>query len=133
VVCGGKPDPEKPGPTCAAVMSEFLRSVGVSSSDVVLDEESRTTYENAVEAARLLKDRGIQRVMLVVDAVDMPRAAACLRKQDIEVVPSPCHYRATTFRPSVFSIVPNPDAAIGFRRVWHEWLGLLWYRLRGRI
>lgn len=133
VVSGGKVEADHPGPSCAAVMGEFLRQLGVKDSDLLLEERSRSTYENAVESAKLLRERGLQRVWLVVDAVDMPRALLCLRKQGIEVLPAPCHYRAVNFELSFFSFIPSPGAAQGFRRVWHEWLGLAWYWLRGRF
>ena len=130
---GGKVDPEDPGPPFAAVMGDFLEQHGVKPSDVVREEGSRTTYENAVECARLLKERGVRRVVLVVDAVDMFRAAACLRKQGVEVVPAPCHYRATRFRVSIPAILPNPGAAVNVQRVWHEWLGVVWYWGQGKM
>jgi uncharacterized SAM-binding protein YcdF (DUF218 family) len=133
LVSGGKVNADDPGFPCAAVMGDFLRQLGVKNSDLLLEERSRSTYENAVESAKLLKERGIHRVLLVVDAVDMPRAALCLRKQGIEVLPAPCHYRATSIEWSLFSFLPSPGAARGFQRVWHEWLGLLWYWCRGRI
>jgi uncharacterized SAM-binding protein YcdF (DUF218 family) len=133
MVCGGQPDRDQPGPTAASVMAEFLVRLGVKESDIVPEERSQTTYQNAVECAALLKERGIGRVVLVVDAVDMPRAAACLRKQGIEVAPSPSHFRATNCRWSIFTFIPNPGAAGAIRRVWHEWVGLQWYRLRGRV
>jgi uncharacterized SAM-binding protein YcdF (DUF218 family) len=130
---GGKVDPEDPGPPFAAVMGDFLEQHGVKPSDVVREEGSRTTYENAVECARLLKERGVRRVVLVVDAVDMFRAAACLRKQGVDVVPAPCHYRATRFRVSIPAILPNPGAAVNVQRVWHEWLGVVWYWSQGKM
>ncbi len=133
VVSGGKVESDTPGPTCAAVMEEFLKQHGVRQADLLTEETSTTTYENAVECAKLLKERQIQRVVLVVDAVDMVRAAYCLRQQGIEVVPSPCHFRATHLRFSAFCFVPSPGGAAGFQRVWHEWVGIGWYWCRGRI
>jgi uncharacterized SAM-binding protein YcdF (DUF218 family) len=133
VVSGGQVEPDAPGPSYAAVMKDFLQQHGVPAADLLAEENSRTTYENAVECARILKAKDIHRVVLVADAVDMRRAAACLRKQGIEVTPAPCHFRATRFRPSVFSILPSPRAAAGVQRAWHEWLGLAWYWCRGRI
>jgi uncharacterized SAM-binding protein YcdF (DUF218 family) len=133
LVSGGKVEADDPGPTCAAVMADFLRQLGVKESDLVVEQNSRSTYENAVESAKLLRERGCHGALLVVDAVDMPRAALCLRKQGIEVLPAPCHYRVTNFELSLFSFLPSPGAANGFRRVWHEWLGLAWYWLRGRL
>jgi uncharacterized SAM-binding protein YcdF (DUF218 family) len=130
---GGKVDPEELGPSYAAVMADYLEQLGVKPSDVMREDSSRTTYENAVESARLLKERSVSRVVLVVDAVDMFRADACLRKQGIEVVPAPCHYRATRFRFSVPAFLPNPEAAVNVQRVWHEWLGVVWYWCQGKI
>ena len=74
VVSGGKVDPDEPGPTEAAAMRDLLVRLGVRESDIVVEDRSRTTYENAVESAKLLKERDIGRVVLVVDALDMPRA-----------------------------------------------------------
>jgi uncharacterized SAM-binding protein YcdF (DUF218 family) len=133
LVSGGKVDSDTPGPTPAFVMGDLLGRLGVNLSDLLLEESSQTTYENAVESAKLLKARGIRRVVLVVDAMDMLRAAGCLRKQGIEVVPSPCHYRATGFRFSLTALVPSPSGAGGVQRAWHEWLGTFWYWLWGRL
>jgi uncharacterized SAM-binding protein YcdF (DUF218 family) len=133
LVSGGKVDPDAPGPTAAAVMADFLGQLGVKKPDLLREEQSRTTHENAVECAKLLRERRLQRVVLVVDAVDMPRALGCLRKQGIEVLPSPCHFRATTFRLNHLSFLPSPGAAAAVQRVWHEWLGIAWYRALGRL
>ena len=48
---GGKVDPDEPLPSYAAVMADFLEQLGVKPSDMVREERSRTTYENAVESA----------------------------------------------------------------------------------
>ena len=133
LVSGGKVHDETPGPSEAAVMGEFLTKLGVQSPDLVLEEESRTTYENALKSAEWLQARGIKRVVLVADAVAMARAAGCLRAQKIEVYPAPCHIRAACIRWSLYSFLPSVDTARDFEEVWHEWLGLAWYGLRGRI
>lgn len=133
VVSGGKVDPETPGPACAPVMHDFLRQLGLPASDLIMEGRSRTTFENAVECARLLERRGLRRVVLVTDAVDMFRAEHCFRRQGVEVLPSPCHYRATPFHPSVSSFLPVPGAGVSCQRAWHEWLGTAWYWWHGRI
>ena len=130
---GGKVFADTPGPAYAAVLADFLEQLGVKPSDLVREEASRNTHENAVECARLLKEKGIGRVVLVVDAVDMRRAAACLRREGIVVFPAPCHFRATGFPSSVGALLPGPHAAEQVERVWHEWLGLAWYWGRGWV
>lgn len=133
VVSGGKVDPEQEGPSCAAVMGVLLGQLGVKAANLIVEQQSRSTYENAVESARILRERGIRRVVLAVDAADMPRAAACLRRQGIEVLPSPCHFRAIGFPTCVLDYLPTAHGAIAFDRVWHEWLGIAWYWFQGRI
>ena len=133
VTSGGRVDPDSPGPSFAAVMGELLGHLGVKDSDLLLEGNSRTTYENAVECAKLLKERQIHRIVLVADAEDMMRASACLRKQGLQVIPAPCHYRATHFGLSLFTFVPSPGAAVRVERAWHEWLGFVYYWGKGRV
>jgi len=114
-------------------MADFLLRQGVKESDLVLEESSRTTYENAVESTKLLKERGLRNAVLVTDAVDMFRAVRCFRGQGMELLPSPCHYRAARFETSFRQFVPNPGAVRSCHRVWHEWLGTLWYWVHGRL
>jgi hypothetical protein len=63
----------------------------------------------------------------------MRRAAACFEKQGIKVVASSCRYRATRLRWTLETFLPDPSAARGVREAWHEWLGIAWYWLSGRI
>lgn len=133
VASGGKVDPDTPGPTLAEAMGKFLVSQGVAGSDLLLEDRSSTTYENAVNTAQLLRARGIDRIILVTDATSMPRAERCFRAQGIEVFPSGCDYHATQFRWSVVQFLPTARGAKGTVLAAHEWLGLAWYWLRGRI
>jgi uncharacterized SAM-binding protein YcdF (DUF218 family) len=133
VVSGGKVDPHMPGPACATVMYDFLRQLGVNAADLIVEDGSRTTYENAVACRSLLDHRGIRKIVLVTEATHLDRAAACFRKQGLDVVPGGCHYRATRFEGSPLAFVPSPGAAATCHRVWHEWLGTCWYWLWGRI
>ncbi|MEC8336867.1 MAG: YdcF family protein, partial [Planctomycetota bacterium] len=55
VVTGGRVESYKTGPVMAEVMRDFLIRQGVSASDIILENESRSTYENATQAAKLLK------------------------------------------------------------------------------
>ncbi len=133
LVSGGKVDPDTPGPPVARVMADFLIQLGVKEADLILEDASRNTYENAVESAKLLREQRLDRAVLVTDAVDMYRAVRCFRKQGVELMPSPCHYRVTTYEFTFFDLVPNPGAARNCHRAWHEWLGVVWYWGRGRI
>jgi uncharacterized SAM-binding protein YcdF (DUF218 family) len=134
LVSGGSPDPENGVPTCAAVMRDFLVEIGVSAADVIVEDQSRSTYENAIACARVLEERDLHKVVLVIDAVDMARAWRCFRKQGIEALPAPCHYRTRPqLRLTPQHLLPNPNAVRNCQRVIHEWLGIGWYWVRDRI
>jgi uncharacterized SAM-binding protein YcdF (DUF218 family) len=132
LVSGGK-YPDSPGPPCADVMYVFLLRQGVKATDLIVENTSRTTHENAVESCKLLQQRHIRNIVLVTEATHLPRAIRCFRKQGVEVVASGCHYRAQGFEASVQAFLPGVEALGGCGNVTHEWLGLAWYWLRGRI
>jgi uncharacterized SAM-binding protein YcdF (DUF218 family) len=133
LVSGGKVDPTTPGPTLAELMGDLLLELGVAEKDLIVEDRSRTTYENAAESTVLLRERGIETIQLVSDAMHLWRAELCFRKQGFEVVPSGCNYQATQWRWRLFGFLPSPSAAKCIERVTHEWLGIVWYKLKGRI
>lgn len=133
IVCGGKPNPKVPGPPSADVMCQLLIDLGVDREHIVVQRESRTTYEDALYTAKILGQRDIQSAILVTDAIHMPRSLHCFRAQGIRVTPSGCRYRATTLLPTIAFFLPHADAVEVNEEVVHEWLGLLWYWIKGRL
>jgi uncharacterized SAM-binding protein YcdF (DUF218 family) len=131
LVSGGAIDPDSPGLTLAQVMQACFLQLGVRIEDIVMEGNSRNTYENAAESVTLLKQRCIRKVILVTDAVHMPRACGCFSKQGIEVVPAPCHFQADDLQGSLRDYAPNPDAVGACHDAAHEWLGIAWYWLHG--
>jgi uncharacterized SAM-binding protein YcdF (DUF218 family) len=125
VACGGLP-------AYAAEMRDLLRRSGVPDDRIWTEDRSRNTYENALYAAGILRAHGVDRVALVVDARSMPRAAACLRKQGMHVVPAPSKFRRWD-TPFWQELTPKPSAVKGNEETLHEIVGLAWYRLRGWI
>lgn len=133
VVSGGAVDAAWGGPLIAPRMRDLLVQLGVPASEIAVEDRSRSTWENAIETQKLLEPRGINKVILITDAAHLPRAVRCFRKQGIEVTPCGCRYRATSFKGRLSSFLPHPAAAGGFLEAWHEWLGLAWYWMHGRI
>jgi len=133
VLSGGKVDPRRPGLTLASAMHDFLLEQGIPESDMLIEDQSRTTYENAVQTAELLGKRGIEKIVLVTEATHLLRGELCFRAQGLEVTPSGCRYRATSLNWSPSKLLPDAGAARDVQRAAHEWVGLAWYRLHGRI
>jgi uncharacterized SAM-binding protein YcdF (DUF218 family) len=114
-------------------MGAILVKLGVRPEDVLVENTSRTTYENATHSRELLEKRQIKRIMVVTDSVHLHRAVLCFRKQGFDVVPSGSNYRTTEFRPSLDAFLPSIWGIGGWEEAGHEWLGLAWYWLTGKI
>ncbi len=124
--------PGEPGSRAGALaMRDILLQNGVAESMVWTEEQSGSTRENALYSARILRQRGISRVALVVDATSMPRAAACLRKLGVDVLPAPSSF--FQLDPLSKELLPGWKAIRQNEETLHEAVGLLWYRLRGWI
>lgn len=90
--------------------------------------KSRNTAENASHSAAVLRPAGVNRVLLVTDAVHMRRAAWMFTLQGMQATPAPA---ATVAPPqSVSDLFPTAAGARATLDAVHEWGGLLWYSLR---
>ena len=118
-------------PPSGGVMRELLQRAGVAEDMIWPEVQSRSTHENAMYGARILREHGVKLIALVVDAQSMLRAAACFRKEGIEVTPAPSEFR--TIGPLRDEILPNWRAIRRNENTLHEMLGLAWYRLRGWV
>ena len=133
VTCGGVGDPRCPEWTLAAVMRDLLIQFGVEDQDIVLEDSSRSTYENAVEAAQILRQRGINDVVLVTDAPHLPRAVRCFAAQGLRVTPAGCRYPNQEDAWRIADFVPSPYGPAATQRALHEWLGIVQYWWQGKF
>lgn len=119
-------------PPYAFAMREALEREGVPASSIWVEDRSRTTHENAAYSAAILRQKGIQRIVLVTDAYHMLRADACFRKESFAVIPAACGYRTySTFR--LANLLPGWEPIAWNEDAVHESVGLAWYKLHGWI
>lgn len=72
------------------MVARFLIIAGVPSADIVLEQKSRNTHENAIYSKQLLRQRfNTDRCVLVTSAWHMRRAEACFKKEGLIVAPFP--------------------------------------------
>lgn len=133
VVVSGGPAEIAPGWRVIAAnwMQRALVAAGVPAAALWTETSSTSTFENAVRTARLLAEKHVRRIVLVTEAFHMGRAAACFRKQGLEVVPAACGHRAALFQardPHYY--LPSARSAILVQICLREWLSRLWYKAR---
>lgn len=75
-------------PSEAALAAEVLQR-DLATPARWLEERSRTTWENAVYSAEMLRAAGVTRVVLVTSAAHMPRSRWCFEQNGIEVIAAP--------------------------------------------
>ena len=107
-------------PETWAMRDALRRDFGVDPAWI--DYRSLDTYENARHSAALLKQSGVQRVVLVTSAPHMGRAAHEFQAAGLEVVPAPTGlYAKRELSPLLF--VPGTPA------LWHSQMAL--YEIAG--
>jgi uncharacterized SAM-binding protein YcdF (DUF218 family) len=72
LISGG--DPQHHGASEAAVYGARLKQLGVAPGDLVLEERSLNTFQNAQYTAALLKNRAADQLLLVTSGVHLRRA-----------------------------------------------------------
>ena len=94
-----------------------------------LEGASLDTKDNARLSVPVLRAAGIKRVLLVTDVSHMRRAKALFEAAGMPVTPAPTDYYANA-PVGVLSFLPSGSAMRRAAWATHEWLGLVWARLR---
>ena len=112
----------------ALVMRDFLtQDFGIAPRWV--ETESFNTHENAVLSTPMLKQAGVNTVVLVTASLHMPRAVAEFQAQGMRVIPAP----VTTYSPREGMLakwVPGTAGLRDSRNLIYEALGNLARRMR---
>ena len=110
----------------ADFMAEFAGELGIPPTAIIVEKESQNTHFSAVKVAALCRQRNIQHVLLVTDAVHMRRAAAAFRAQGLSVSPVPADPWSLWWE----------TPYIQLKKFWaalHEYGGLIHYWWKGWI
>jgi uncharacterized SAM-binding protein YcdF (DUF218 family) len=124
IILSGGHDPQFSATSSAESMRQFIRALGVPDSDILLEEESRNTTQNADFTADILARRGINRILLVTSALHMPRSRALFEAQGIEVIPAATDHEVTAL-PGWRKWLPDTAALDGSSRAIKEIVGRL--------
>jgi uncharacterized SAM-binding protein YcdF (DUF218 family) len=120
LITGG--DPEHHGATEAAVYGARLTQLGVAPADLLLEERSLNTFQNAQYTSPILDAHGVDQVVLVTSGLHLRRAL--LYFGHFGVVARPARADYVTVKPSVIPMSYNfliADLAV------HEYTGIVRY------
>ena len=118
----------------AQVARRVLLSLGLKESDIILEDKSLNTIENAVLTAKILKDRGFSRPILVTSAFHMPRSVENFRLAGIAVTAYPTgYYVSQTAQMRTLEFIPSYAAMRGTAVAMKEYMGLAAFRLKSAL
>jgi uncharacterized SAM-binding protein YcdF (DUF218 family) len=115
----------------ADVLAEVAVTLGLAPESYALD---RTAWDTEQEARSIAQRVASGPFLLVTSAMHMPRAMGLFRKAGARPIAAPTHH-FTLDVPGVSlgELFPTPGALGKVDAGVHEYLGMLWSRLRGRM
>lgn len=125
LVTGGSPDVKADSE--AELMARVLRD-DFNTPARWVEGKSDNTAQNARYAAVMLRQAGISHILLVTDALHMPRSRRVFAQAGLTVIPAPTSYLGSGALIAA-DFIPGSGALSDTHYAMHEWIGLLWYRL----
>ncbi|GAK53492.1 hypothetical protein U14_04757 [Candidatus Moduliflexus flocculans] len=118
----------------ARMLRQFAMDFGIPEEQILLEPDSRNTYENAVETAKLMRQHGISSVILITTASHLPRAMGCFRKVGVEPIPYGVDFHSDSNSHLALSdFIPEIGNLRGLTWILHEYFGLVMYKAAGYI
>ncbi|MEY4042180.1 MAG: hypothetical protein RL233_1711 [Bacteroidota bacterium] len=114
----------------------LMKEFGIKENRIFIDAKSRNTYENAIETKRILDSLQVtDSVILITSAFHMNRAEACFQKAGVKFIPYPVHYIGNATRDYDIEafLVPSAGAINDFQTMFREWIGIISYKMTGKI
>jgi len=114
----------------ATIAQQLLTDMGVDKQRILVESQSRNTYENFLLLKPLLPKKN-GHYLLVTSAYHMPRAVGIAQKQHLNVIPYPVDYRSNhqSIRQWDFAMFSHLQV---LEPAWREWIGLTVYYLTNK-
>ncbi|SIQ80642.1 YdcF family protein [Halanaerobium kushneri] len=116
----------------ADAAEDFLESLGMNKEFYISEDRAQTTFENAAYLKKWLEENEVEKVYLVTSAYHTLRAAAVFKAQNIDFLAVHSGF-IYDHQFSWLDYLPNRGALSANLAALHEWVGLFWYYIRGRI
>lgn len=111
----------------AEVYGDYLYDLGVNKKDLIIEEMSRSTYENARNSKKNIKNE--EKIILVTSATHMKRAKYVFENAGIDLIAAPCDFLYEK-NYSVFSFIPEAENISSVKKVLWERIGYFYYKMR---
>ena len=127
--------------TPADDMATLMEMVGVPREQMLIQNKSYNTQQDAQYSCTMIKERGYQKVILVTSAFHMPRSVALFEAQGCPVTPAPTDYSVTelgwetlmhpTIEEFIINLLPSYTNLSSVTKSMKEYLGMIYYHFSG--
>lgn len=129
MVSGGEVDTASPA--FAPIAKRILNDLGVPAGKVILDTQSRDTYENAHYSQILCHQKKLKQPILVTTASHMKRALYSFQSVGLNATPFPCGFTVDSGQPFHWrQLLPTAVNLYATSTGLHEWLGRVYYWMK---
>jgi len=135
IISGGSGSILYPEQIESEIVRNYLIETGIPAKDILIENKSKNTHENAFYTAKLLQNMNfMDTCILVSSAMHIKRAKACFTKEGIKVKAYPVSQTLNKYRFSPDNLLfPNAEALNGWQQLLHEIAGFIVYWMRGYI
>jgi len=124
IFAGG--DPAKVGVAEATVMVQEARRLNIPADDIIAEKHSNHTYEQVVAIKKIAEKQRWKSIILVTSYIHLKRSLLAFEQAGFKVYPAPADpYEKYTDDPL--------DRLKLFQHLFHEYGGIIYYRIKGWI
>jgi len=134
IFTGGSGSIESPEKKEALFVKKYLRSINFPDSSIIIEYNSKNTYDNAIFTKRSIDSLNSNgNYLLVTSAYHMPRSLAVFKKAGYKNLTPFITNKLSGPRRFTFDhlVIPNSEALFSLNYLLHEWVGYFVYKLKG--
>ena len=135
-ITGGSGSINKPDHREAAYIKKYLEAISIPDSNIVIENNSKNTYENAIFSKHILDSLHFKgSILLVTSSYHMRRSIAIFKKAGYTNITPYVTNKITGLRKFEFDycFIPNVEALFSLNLIIHEIAGFAIYKVKGYL
>ena len=120
-------DPLLPASQEALGVKRFFVSRGLKEENIIIEGQSRTTWENIRNVKEIVEERPF---FLVTSAYHMKRSMREFEKVGANPIPAPTDFKIKTEKYNLLDFLPDSLSFRNSNLALHEYFGMIWYDIR---
>ncbi len=132
IVSGGIADERRQLAPEGEQLAAALAAAGVPADAIAIDRRAKNTFDHPRTIRPILEARHVSRFVIVTSPTHMRRALAVFRAAGFDPVGSASLLRSDHLNPPPM-FLPNNDSLLLSRQAFYDYIGWIYYRVRGWI